>query len=106
MLSIAMALAWSSLPTTTNLGIGKQMCAVAIQPRHLSETRAWVLGFWSGLNENADRSASGARGEKAIIEEVRDECAKRQALSLEVVAQGVHMRHEHMRQTPAGGIVK
>ena len=84
----------------TLFGKGATSCATAMNPQTKMESRAWVLGFWSGLNSAAsmDRK-NGAVGDSTdalgVIGEVELECANNPS---QVLAQAVFNVYARLRQ--------
>ena len=62
-------------------GIGRMSCAHWLS-QSINEGDAWVLGFWSGLNQANARTVGQHTNGEGIIAEVRKVCATRPSMTL------------------------
>lgn len=74
-LLMAFALLGASQDSTV-FGIGLESCATAMQPRREIERRAYILGFWSGMNGANGKSVGRKTDALGAIGEVELYCQR------------------------------
>jgi hypothetical protein len=61
-------------PQIKVFGHGNVSCATAFAAENVSGTRAWITGFWSGLNAGLNSPTGQATDTDGIIAEVKLTC--------------------------------
>ena len=87
-------------PGSLLFGDGLDSCASCLQPAHFHDGKAWIFGFWSGLNAGGGLVGSNTDG-AAILAEVRRICEQEPSTRL-VEAVAKHYRSTMMREKNVG----
>lgn len=87
MIALALMLApvgASTVPQVSGFGMGGYSCATAFEPENVDQTRNWVFGFWSGVNNTRGLRVGARTDGDGVMGEVRRVCTTRPAILLYV----------------------
>jgi hypothetical protein len=90
-----LALSTLAIPTlaaadTLTVGSGVGSCATAFLPANRGVTRAWILGFWSGMNWEHSAQVGSSTDNNGIVAEVEQSCGKAPSFKLVIAVNYVY----------------
>lgn len=92
LLSLTLAAVQLPPPPVMMIGIGGQSCARSLTPSTTYEGFAWVMGYFSGLNQAAKAGVGSSTDGEGIMGEIKIICDGEPSLSLIAAAFRVYER--------------
>lgn len=89
-LILLLATATAANSTSKVFGVGNESCATSFQSQYLYQTKAWIMGFWSARNVDADASVGSTTDLNGIVGEVEIICKKHPSKALLIAVMHVY----------------